>query len=193
MSDGPLTPQLRGFLLSLGWLHPHKMALNKDNMAEEIKTDAGEVSTQEKEGSTDITELAKALKESLDREAAEKARADKAETERENYKKGMLKAKGKLETDETEEIEGGTSEKKDTTSSELIGLVKTLLEKNNELAVASANRSQIATSSQGGSSEAKVEVSDNLLSADQISNLKARGWDDKKIARFKENVKNVRA
>jgi hypothetical protein len=31
---------------------------------------------------------------------------------------------------------------------------------------------------------------DNYLSADQITALKAKGWDDKKIEAFKKNVKN---
>lgn len=169
------------------------MALNKDNMAEtEVKKGTGEASTQEV-SATEVAELAQALKDSMERETAEKARADKAEGERENYKKGMLKAKGKLETEEIEEEEGTEVAKTGNTSSELVGLVKTLLEQNKELSIAVANRTQIATSSQGGSSEAKVVVSDNLLSEAQIADLKARGKSDEWIATFKKNLKNAKA
>lgn len=150
----------------------------------EVKKDGVEASTTKELSTEDIAALAEALKAGLEREK-------QLAIERDNYKEGMLKAKGKLKSDETEEDEGADKKGKD--SSELVDVVKELLKQNQEITVAAINRSQIATSGQGGSSEAKVEVSDNLLSAAQLKDLKARGWDDKKIARFKQNLQNSRA
>lgn len=164
-------------------------------MADEVKKGADQASGQEgvkegTEGSTvkelsaeDIVALTEALKMSLEREK-------KTAEERDNYKEGMLKAKGKLKTDEEEEGSGG--EKKTEGSSELADIVKALLKQNQEITVAAVNRSQIATAGQGGSSEAKVEVGDNMFSAAQLKELKAKGWDDKKIARLKQNILNSR-
>lgn len=159
-------------------------------MAEEVKKDAAEASTQEGADETktlteaeQIAELATALKESMDRE-------EKTSKDRDIYRDGLLNLKGKdSKTEEKKEEEGAAEIKTTDTSSELVGIVKMLLERNSELATAASNRSQIATVGQGGSSEAKVEVSDNLLSAAQLADLKARGWDDTKIALFKKNLK----
>lgn len=136
----------------------------------------------------EIADLAEALKQSLEREA-------KVIVERDNYKEGMLKAKGKIKTDEGADEGEGEGEKAKTTdtSAELIGLVKTLINRNQELVTASVNRQQISTAGQGGSAETKIEPTDNLLSAAQVNDLKTRGWDDKKIARFKENLLKTRA
>lgn len=153
-----------------------------------VEKDA-EGSTAKELSTEDITALTEALKMSLEREA-------KVAEERDNYKEGMLKAKGKLKTDEAEEEEGGEATKpakKAEDSSELAGIVKELLKRNQEITTAIVNKSQVATAGQGGGSEAKMEVSDNLLSAGQIKDLKARGWDDKKISRLKENIQRTRA
>ncbi len=161
-------------------------------MADEVKKVTEAASTQEevkKEGveasptKEELAEMAEALAQSLERE-------EKLSKERDNYKQGMLKAKGKLKADETEEEE--VTETKDT-SSELISVVKTLLKRNQEMETALVNRSQISTAGQGTGSEAKVEVGDNLLSPDQLKDLKARGWDDTKIARLKANLQKARS
>lgn len=65
---------------------------------------------------------------------------------------------------------------------------KTIFKTQKEMAVALQNRQGLSTTGQGTSTEG-VEVKDNFLSKDQISNLKARGWDDKKIQRFKDNLR----
>lgn len=150
-----------------------------------VERDA-EGSTAKELSKEDIAEMAEALESSLKREA-------KTAEERDNYKEGMLKAKGKLKSDgkeEEEDTEPVNGKGKD--SSELAVVVKELLKQNKELTVAAVNRSQIATSGQGGSSESKVEVGDNLLSTAQLKDLKSRGWDDKKIARLKENLQKTR-
>ncbi len=172
-------------------------------MADEVKKGAEQASaqgveTKKEEGSTsmsaeDIKQLAEALKGALDRADAAEAKATKAEENAENYKNGMLKAKGKLKSDETEEEEGGEGKTKTENSSELVDIVKELLKRNQEITTAVVNKQQVATASQGTGSEAKATVGDNLLSAAQITDLKARGWDDNKIALLKKNLLNARA
>lgn len=176
-----------------------KKGAEQASAQEEVKKTGAEASTAKELSAEDIKQLAEALKGALDGLEEEKKLRTKAEEDRDNYKEGMLKAKGKLKSDESEEDEGGddekgkTDSKKTDNSSELADIVKTLLKRNQELVTAVVNKSQVATAGQGTGSEAKVEVGDNLLSADQIKDLKARGWDDKKIALFKANLKNARA
>ena len=169
------------------------MALIKDNMSKEVEKEeqaASSAEEVEKEGvdasptKEDVAELAEALAKSL-------AREEKLAEERDNYKQGMLKAKGKAKEDETEE-ENGTGDKK-SESNELIGVVKQLLRINQELETAVVNKSQVASTGQGAGSEEKAKVGDNMLSDEQIKSLQAKGWDDVKIARFKQNLKNARA
>lgn len=152
---------------------------------EEVKKDGADASTELT--SEDITALTEALKMSLDRET-------KLAAERDNYKEGMLKAKGKLKSKDGagDEDDDGASGTKDETSPVLADTVKQLLKRNAELVTAVVGRSQIATSGQGTGSDTKVEVGDNLLSTSQVADLKARGWDDVKIARFKQNLLRAR-
>lgn len=154
----------------------------------EVEKKGADASTAKELSAEDIAELAEALKLSLAREA-------KTAEERDNYKEGMLKAKGKLKSDEGGEDEGADADKtkKSENSSDLVDIVKELLKRNQEIVTAVVNKSQVATTGQGTGSESKVEVSDNLLSADQLKDLKTRGWDDTKIALFKKNLKNTRA
>lgn len=152
---------------------------------EEVKKEGDNASLSPKE----IAELAEALKQSLEREK-------KVTEERDNYKKGMLKAKGKSSDDENADEGGEEDEKKSTTAdpnAELIGLVKTLINRNSELTVTAVNRQQISNASQGAGSDAKVEPTDNLLSAAQLADLKSRGWDDTKISRLKNNLLRTRS
>lgn len=65
---------------------------------------------------------------------------------------------------------------------------KSIFKANKEMVVALTNRQGLSTSGQGSSTEG-MEVKDNLLSKEQIAALKARGWDDKKIQRFKDNLR----
>lgn len=65
---------------------------------------------------------------------------------------------------------------------------KSILKTHKEMAVALQNRQGLSTTGQGTSTEG-IEVKDNFLSKDQLANLKARGWDDKKIQRFKDNLR----
>jgi len=70
----------------------------------------------------------------------------------------------------------------------LIADKKTILKTNKEMAVALQNRQGLSTTGQGTNTE-EVEVKDSLLSKDQINDLKARGWNDQKIQRFKDNLR----
>lgn len=70
----------------------------------------------------------------------------------------------------------------------LISNKKTIFKTQKEMAVALQNRQGLSTTGQGSSTEGQ-EVKDNLLSKEQLNNLKARGWDDKKIQRFKDTLR----
>lgn len=122
------------------------------------------------------------------------------ETEKENYRKGMLKAKGKIKNEDdsaaSEDIESIIDRKvaeKVISQRELDlkarenALIKQAFAKNKELSLALKNRSQQG-SSMGVHSEGTVTTNDRMLSPDQISSLKAKGWDDKKIELFKKNL-----
>lgn len=139
-----------------------------------------------------------------DLEETRAALAKKSE-EADNYKRGMLKAKGKLPADPVDEDTGETMEEKmrriareEQINSEKAQLqakekatVDAILKRNKELEVALKNRGQVMSPSGSGSNQEKPEVrTDDYLSADQISALKAKGWDDKKIEAFKKNAKN---
>ena len=64
-----------------------------------------------------------------------------------------------------------------------------LQKKQAEMATALKNRAGLGASGLGSSSGGEQPVSDNILSADQLKDLKAKGWDDKKIERFKNNLR----
>lgn len=68
---------------------------------------------------------------------------------------------------------------------------KTILKTQKELAVALQNRQGLSNSGQGTSTEG-MQVKDNFFSQEQLSALKAKGWDDKKIQRLKENLQKGR-
>lgn len=141
----------------------------------------------------------------LEKQLAEKdAIISKLSTERENYKRGMLKAKGKIKddtsTDDEEDIDTKVSRlvKEQLIDSQYAiaqaekdELIKKALARNKELETALKNRTQIASTENGASSESKMSVKDNTLSADKIAKFKAMGWDDKKIELYKKNLKQV--
>jgi hypothetical protein len=177
---------------------PTQNGLIKDNyMADEVKkvdptASAGAEVKKEDAAASPAggIDLADTLMSTLDK-------LEKSEKERENYRIGMLKAKGKVKDDAGEDEEKDTEAQPvkvaATESSEIIGIAKQLIKRNQELETAMLNKSQIANSPQGGSSETVFKVGDNMLSEAQIGALKAKGWDDKKISRFKENLLKVRA
>lgn len=136
--------------------------------------------------------------------AKKDAEIAKVRDERENYKKGLLKAKGKLPDEDDNSLndeEDIDSKVKRLVQEQLLEtreaqtlaekdvLVLNLAKKNKELTLALKNRAQVSSNSGQGSNQEKVESkSDNILSNDQLSSLKARGWDDKKIEEYKKNL-----
>lgn len=134
--------------------------------------------------------------------ALKDAELAKVKEERENYKKGLLKAKGKLPDSELpgeheqdlEELVNRKVEEKllDTREAQIqkekAELLEKALKENRELRLAAANRAQIPSGSQGSSSETTVEPTGQFFSDAQIAELKKKGWDDKKIEALKKNV-----
>lgn len=129
----------------------------------------------------------------------------KTQEEKENYRKGMLKAKGKLpaeddnsgEEDLDAKIDRKVQEKFLNTKEAQIQadkdkLIADMAKKNKELTLALKNRGQIQNSSGQGSNEDKPKVhTDKILSESQLTALRAKGWDDKKIEEFKKNLNKV--
>ena len=133
-----------------------------------------------------------ALQSQYDNLEAEKARIS---AERENYRRGMLKAKGKLESDEYADLPEddkiralvreellNTQELKVAKQNE--ELVKSLLKKNQEMATALKNRTNM-TSSGGSSAQESPDSKDHFWSAAQLADLKAKNLDPEKV---KKNV-----
>jgi len=128
-------------------------------------------------------------------------------TERENYRKGMLKAKGKLP--EENDLDNNSSEdmesiidrkvtekllstKEAQLQAEKDQALKAVLKRNKELETALKNRSQISSTSAQGSNEDKPEGKmDNYFSNEQLNALRAKGYDDKKIETLKKNMQKV--
>ena len=127
----------------------------------------------------------------------------KTNEEKENYRKGMLKAKGKLPDEDDnssndEDIDAKIDRKvqerllatrEATIIAEKEALVSSLAKKNKELTLALKNRGQISTTSGQGSNEDRQEVkTDKYFSKEQIADLKKRGWSDEKIETAKKNM-----
>ncbi len=70
----------------------------------------------------------------------------------------------------------------------LIADKKAIQKKQTEMATALKNRAGLGASGLGSSTEGQA-VADNTLSTTQLAELKAKGWDDKKIERFKKNLR----
>ncbi len=131
----------------------------------------------------------------------------KVQQERDNYRKGLLKAKGKLpednqsDTDEPEEQETLTrrivreemlTTKEAQLQSEKDAALKAVLKRNKELETALKSRSDITSVSGTGSNQEKPEgKKDNFFSNEQLASLRAKGYDDKKIEALKKNMQNA--
>lgn len=133
--------------------------------------------------------------------AAKDAEIAKLAEERNNYKRGMLKAKGKVKDDDDDleeddidtKIEKKVQEKLLDTQwmnaqKEKDEIIKKALERNKELEIAVKNRSQISKEGNGSSSEQKMAPKDAILTEEKLKQLKGMGWDDTKIERFKQNL-----
>lgn len=118
----------------------------------------------------------------------------KVNEEKENYKKGLLIAKGKREDDgsyvepdddadaRVRRIVQEENLKRDETRiiKEKEAIITQLAKERNELKTALGNRSQIGSTAQGGGSGGP-QVQDSTFSPEQIAQLKARGLDPEKV------------
>lgn len=175
--------------------------MENDNKAVETKVE-GAVPTQETVATQTVTEVDyEAVLAKKDAELAE------VRAERENYRRGMLKAKGKLP--EEDEVDNSTPEgleaivdrkvqerflntKEAQIQIEKDNALKAVLKRNKELEIALKNRGQISSSSAQGSNQDKPDgKADNYFSNEQIAALRAKGYDDKKIDTLKKNMSKV--
>lgn len=128
------------------------------------------------------------------------AERNKAIEEAANYKLGMLKAKGKLKEEfensedesEDEKIERIVNEKLSKTKIAQIDtakeeLLKKLAKENKELKLAQLNKTTTTPTTMGIHSES-TPVKDTIVTPDQMSAFKAKGWNDKDIERYKKNL-----
>lgn len=173
--------------------------MSTETNAVEIQTEAAAPQSQEEQTVTTVPEV--------DYEA-ELVKANdkiaKLDEEKENYRKGMLKAKGKIpdeddnSSNDTESLDAKIDRKvqermlatKEAQAlSEKENLVSKITKENKELKLALKNRGQITSTSGQGSNQDKPEAkTDKIFSTDQLNALKAKGWDDKKIEELKKNL-----
>src|SRR5258708_3023789 len=172
--------------------------MSQENKPVETKVEVAGTSTE-----TVVTPTAT----EVDYEAILKHKDDellKVREEKENYRKGLLKAKGKLlDEDETDTQSSETTEqmmrrvareellstKEAQLQAEKDDALKSVLKRNKELEIALKNRGQITSPSGQGSNQDKPEGKiDNYFSNEQISALRAKGYDDKKIEVLKSNM-----
>lgn len=161
-------------------------------MDESLKAGAGTVETSgqgvKAEGQsapTDTKSPEQLLKEKNDRIAA-------LEDQVKNLNIGIKQAKGKLDNGEVVDqhemarqaaLEVLAESNLGQAIAERDSFIKDILSKNSELTLALQNRPGTGTGV--GSNQSAETPKDNVLSADQERELRARGWDDKKIEHFK--------
>lgn len=124
--------------------------------------------------------------------------AEKAQltTEAANYKLGMLKAKAKAKEEGTEPDEDERMEavaRKALADSRLADIareqdtiIQKALKENRELKLAAMNKKE-PSAAVGTHSEAPT-VQDTQVTSDQMAAFTAKGWDEKKIERYKKNL-----
>ncbi len=157
-----------------------------------------------------VAESAPAQSTEVDYEAvlAQKdAELAKVREEKDNYRKGLLKAKGYIP--ENSQSDADDSEDSDTRTRRIVqetllatreaqleaekdDTIKASIKRIKELETALKNRGQITSTSGEGSNQDKPEgKKDNYFSNDQIAALRAKGYDDKKIELLKKNMTKV--
>ena len=157
--------------------------------------DKGGAQGKEGEATPDANDALLALLESKDKDI------ERITEERNNYRKGMLKAKGKT-SDEGDEPELSIAEQVSlavkealldsaitTAQKEKDEIVKKALRENAELKTAIKNRTGMNPTGQGAASDTEaLKPKDNFLSDEQIKHFKAQGKDDAWIERYKKTV-----
>lgn len=172
------------------------------------ETNAVEIQSETAASQTEVVSTQTDTQVDYEALLAEKdAELAKVQQEKDNYKKGLLKAKGKLpedyqtDTDEPESLENfidrRVSEKLlDTKEAQLQAekdmALKAVIKRNKELETALRNRGQITSQTGEGSNQEKPEgKQDNYFSNEQLQALRAKGYDDKKIETLKQNMLKV--
>lgn len=170
----------------------------------EVKNNAVEANTQTAatEEGVETNQVAPSDTDLLKLLADKDAELAKIKEERENYKRGMLIAKGKTKEDD-EDAEGKPSvqelvrqavreemlsSKEQAIINEKDEIIKKALREKDELITTLKNRSQISTTGQGGSTETTTVVSDGILSEEKIQQLKKTGKSDAWIEAYKKNL-----
>lgn len=118
------------------------------------------------------------------------ATISKLESDNENYKKGILKAKGKLPEDEVPENPESVkiAEQLMEANQKLMAETERMIKVNKELTVALKNKAQVPATPMGnGSDPDPKKPADTLVTPEQVALLKARGWSDAKIETYKQN------
>lgn len=133
--------------------------------------------------------------------AAKDAELEKTRQDRDNYRKGLLKAKGKYEEqDEPDESQEemfrriAREEFAATREAQLISekdsLIKQALKENAELKTAIRNRSNMVSAA-GSAGPENEPMIDNFFSSEQLAYFKEKGWDKAKIERYKKNLQEI--
>ena len=118
----------------------------------------------------------------------------KAKEDRDNYRKGLLKAKGKAvkEDHDVEEPDLDTlvkqkvaealeQEKEVLAEKKYDAAIDALLQKNKVLALALQNKANMPNASAGSGHGSKDEPIDTFFTADQLADLKKKGLDPEKV------------
>ncbi len=127
--------------------------------------------------------------------AAKDLELAKVQIEKESYRKGMLKAKGKPVGDEPEEDLDerfriiAREEALRAQESQIVAqkeeLLRKALKENRELKLAQLNKG--TPSAAIGSHSEGMPVRDTLITPEQMTYFKNKGWSDKDIERYKKN------
>lgn len=124
------------------------------------------------------------------------ARLAKLEEEKENYRKAYLKEASKksepVDEDEDEKINRKVQQaiadsKLAEIAREQDEIIRKALKENKELKLAQLNKTGAPPAVIGAHSES-MPVSDTLVTPEQMAYFKQRGWDDKKIQAYKQNL-----
>jgi hypothetical protein len=190
------TRSLKGVFLYSAGSDRNLSRLTKYPMDEKSKAPVGGVETPAKEviQSNGAQSASTGQKDPEQLLAEANARISKITEERDNYKRGMLKAKGKLDDEDEDTVDPREVARQAALEvlaesdlahalSERDTLIAQTLKENKELRLAVTNRPGTGTG-QGGNQDAQ-KPKDNVLSEEQERDLRSRGWDDKKIEHFK--------
>ena len=129
------------------------------------------------------------------------ARLKQLEEEKENYRKAYLKESEKnrkpkenLDEDDEEKMRRIAAETLANSriaeiAREQDGIIQKALKENKELKLALTNKTTSAPAAALGTHSETIAVQDTLITPDQMASFKAKGWSDKDIERYKQNLR----